>query len=141
MLDGNGAPAPGYWVAVLWKTLMGPRVLAVAQAVGAPDTVTVYAFAAPPSCPACTGAAVLNRGLEPATVQLNWTACTAPQQVYVVTAGPDDPAGKPTVAINDVVPEFAAGSARLPHWPAQAVPCGAPVQVPPLALAFVTTIA
>lgn len=119
-------PQPDYWASLLWKRLMGPRVLA-AEIEDQPPTLRLYAHCTPDRPGAVTVAAVNLDRTRPARFA---PASHSRHEAYVVTA--------PTLAAREVslddTPLRAAPDGTLPAL--EPIMTDAPATVPPLAYAF-----
>ena len=125
----------GFWLAVLWKRLMGRSVHAVR--VGN-SSAGVRAYAHGRGAAAPLGVLVLNPTAQDATVTVATGARCSTQRVWQVT----DAAGgvnDSRVLVNGVEPRFAGDASKLPRCitDAPAGACGAPVGVAARSLAFV----
>jgi heparanase 1 len=129
------APATDFWLLVLWKRLMGARVLSVTSPAADP-LVRTYAF-----CGArAPGTAVLlfvHLGSEPACVDPPAIADPSqPRTEYALTPtdGTVESAG---VALNGGNPLQLGPSGQLPPLPGRTVPAAAPISLAPLSVTFV----
>jgi heparanase 1 len=121
-------PRPDYWASVLWRRLMGQRVLDV-QRVAADESVRVYAHCAQQGIGAVT---VLAINLDPDNaVRLRLDGLTGPKELYLLTA---DAINSAALMLNGVVLEDDDGI--LPDLSPSSI--GArPVDLPARSMAFV----
>jgi hypothetical protein len=140
---GGGYVTAGYWVAILWKRLMGASVL---SAVSSDASMRVYAHSGAGAAGAIT-VLVLNIAESNRTVSVVATQpktrqeqrprdCSA-QNEYHVTAAHSTPAG---VLINGKPPAFVDGASQLPDFDALVSPCGGGVVVAPRSFAFIVLL-
>jgi hypothetical protein len=126
-------PSSDYWLLVLFKRLVGTRVLSVAQAPAA--TTRAYAFCA------ASGAAqavlvLVNLASQP--LCYGAPAAAAPGAVlthYVLTPG--EGGVEAAVALLNGVALALDGSGQLPQLQGQALPASQGITLPPLAVALV----
>ena len=130
------APSADYWLLVLWKRLVGPRVLAVS---GLPEksTTRAYAFCAPSGASATL--VLINLDAAPACVGLpaGFAAPGAPLTAYSLTPGAGGVVSAATLLNGAPLALDAAG--RLPAMGGKSVPQAGGVTLPPLSVTLLAT--
>ena len=135
------SPAPDYYLLLLWKGLVGTRVLSVQQP--AAPTTRAYAFcAAPGAAAALAGAANASvAALVLVNLQQGSSACYAApaaaaqgatMAVYTLTPGAGGVESAQAL-LNGRLLELDAGG-RLPQLPAASVPASQGINLPPMSV-------
>jgi heparanase 1 len=137
------SPSPDYYLLLLWKRLLGTRVLSVQQP--AAPTTRAYAFcAAPGAAQSFAGANASVAALVLVNLQQNSPACYAApaaaaqgaaMAVYALTPGAGG-AESAHALLNGHLLELDAGG-RLPQLPASIVPASAGITLPPMSVSIV----
>ena len=131
------APSADYWLLVLWKRLVGPRVLAVS---GLPPKATTraYAFCAAPSATSTATLVLINLADASACVGLpaGFAQPGAPLTQYSLTPG----AGGVTSAdtLLNGVPLVVGADGQLPALAGKTVAQAGGVTLPPLSVTLLT---
>ena len=130
-------PSTDYFLLLLWKRLIGRRVLSVAPPQAA--TTRAYAFCAAPGAAAAPAAVLVLVNLDSQPVCYAAPPAAAPGAVltqYILT--PTGSAGvEAAVAALNGVPLALDAGGRLPQLPGQGVPASQGITLPPLAVALV----
>ena len=126
------APAPDYWLLVLWKRLVGARVLSVAQP--AARTTRAYAFCAAGGGGSAT-LVLVNLAAEPACYTApRGAAAGAALAQYSLAPGDGAGVESARVALNGGAPLALDAAGRLPPLPPAAVAPGDGIALPPLSV-------
>jgi hypothetical protein len=124
-------PRPDYWAALLWRRLMGTRVLVPKRAPADPD-VRVFTHCTRDGAPGAVTVLALNTSRErTVTLRMRRTKRATPGALYLVTA--PDPAG--TTAYLNGTPLVVSADGTPPAL--ASVPLSGRVALPPVSYAFV----
>lgn len=125
------APSADFWLLVLWKKLVGPRVLGVS---GTPSksTTRAYGFCAPSGASATL--VLINLASAPGCAELpvGFAAPGAPLTQYSLTPGAEGVTSATTLLNGAPLVLDAAG--RLPQMEGKSVPQTGGVALPPLSV-------
>ena len=150
-LKGGGVfVAPCYWLALLWKRLLGRAVLVVAPAAAQTGDLRVYAFTASATANASADASAaagakkvaivaINLGSSAAALDVTVDGAPAEQsatEMYSLAAPPGADVTSKIVALNGMTLHVGTGGA-LPDLAPVMRAAGAPLLVPPLSVNFV----
>lgn len=129
------APAPDYWLLVLWKRLVGARVLSIATPPADP-LVRAYAFCGA-RAPGTVAVLLVHLGTAPACVDPPGIADpTQPRLEYALTPT-EGTVESPGAALNGGAPLALGAGGALPPLEGKAVPAGAPIILAPLSVTIV----
>ena len=134
-------PVPGYWAAVLWKRLLGTRVLAVDG--GLDDGRTLRSYAACGKDTGTVALVIINLGdAEDVSIDVGGGTSSSDAggeaSLYLLESYPVPSTWTGTGTSLNGVELVAADSGALPALKPKAVGAGAPVHVPARSVAFVT---
>ena len=122
-------PRPDYWASVLWRRLMGERVLDVSRT-AVDDYVRVYAHCSE-GPPGTVGVLVINL-LEDETVRIKLNGITSErQEIYILTS---DALDSKDIMLNGTVLRDDNGTLPLLE---PVIMDGGALDIPPLAMAFI----
>ena len=136
--SGPITPHPDYFVALLFRQLMGTTVLNLTVEASAPAAVRVYAWCA--RLPATPGAVVLtylNTGTDALTISVGANAPSGPRTEYFLTA-PSNALSSDILLLNGAAMTVDANGV-LPAYPVpgHANSAGGPIAVPPTSVGFI----
>ena len=129
------APSADYWLLVLWKRLVGPRVLGV-SGLPAKSSTRAYGFCAPSGASATL--VLVNLASAPACVGLpdGFAAPGAPLTQFSLTPGAGGVTSATTLLNGAPLALDAAG--RLPPMGGKSVPQAGGVTLPPLSVTLLS---
>ena len=130
-------PSPDYWLLLLWKRLVGQKVLSVDQPLEA--TTRAYAFCSTPSAPTSLGSAVLVLiNLAEEEVCYSSPEGTTPgSNLIVYTLTPGAGGVESSSILFNGVPLALDSSGKVPAIIGKAVPSSDGITLPPLSVVFV----
>ena len=129
------APATDYWLLLLWKRLIGARVLAVSAPPATP-AVRAYAFCGA-RAPGTVALLLVHLGAAPACVDPPAIADPAqPRMEYALTPT-DGTVESVGVALNGGAPLALGPGGALPPLSGRAAPAGTPITLAPLSVTIV----
>ena len=136
--SGPITPHPDYFVALLFRQLMGTTVLNLTVSASAPSAVRVYAWCA--RNPATSGAVVLtylNTGTDQLSITVAGVGATGPRTEYFLTS-PSNALDSDVVLLNGAAMTV-DGNGVLPTYPVagHSNSASGPIEVPPTSVGFI----
>ena len=128
------APASDYWLLVLWKRHIGPRVLSVSAPPASP-LVRAYAFCG--AQPGTVALLIVHLGDAPACLQPPGIANPTTQRTQYALTPSDGTVTSQGVALNGGAPLALGAGGALPDLSGASVPAAAPISLAPLSVTLV----
>eukprot|EP00929_Paragymnodinium_shiwhaense_P111287 TRINITY_DN7908_c0_g1_i1.p1 TRINITY_DN7908_c0_g1~~TRINITY_DN7908_c0_g1_i1.p1 ORF type:complete len:499 (-),score=60.24 TRINITY_DN7908_c0_g1_i1:96-1592(-) len=130
----DNVPNPDYYSSLLWRRLVGTKVLKVAGGLDLGRSLRVYAFCSKEHDAGGVALVWLNSG--EAAAEMDIASLAGPREVYVLTSSPETPTSRDVFLNGRLLAVDAKGSITTSLVP-RIVPSNQPVKVPAVSYGFI----